>query len=99
MYPSLHLFHLLVCTHVGNPDRVTCILLIIYMFSHKSSFVTIVLQCLCMHLSMHSGITIRFIVSYTASFAVMRLIYLQLHNFFFFYLLPFIRTVAYFEFI
>jgi len=82
--------------HVGNPDWVTCIILIIYMFSHKSSFVTIVLQCLCMHISMHSGITRKFIVFHSASFAVMREMYLQFHSFF--YLLPFVRTVACFEF-
>ena len=62
MYPSLQLSRLLVCMHIGNPDRVTFIILIIYMFSHKCSFVTIILQCLCMHISMHSGITRKFII-------------------------------------
>jgi hypothetical protein len=81
VYPSLHLPRLLVCMHVGNADRVASIIVIIYMFSHKSSFLTIVLQCLCMHISMHSGIT-KFIVSHTASFAVMKLMYLELRRFF-----------------
>jgi len=59
------------------------VILIIYMFSHKSSFFTIVLQCLCMHINVNSGITRKFIISHSASSAVMRLMYLQLHSFFF----------------